>query len=282
MTRQKLLDLLSSIDQEVRSQPDNGLIGSKEIFEEIVHRKLHLASLNKQLEAFSRDISSVDIFTSGKFLILETLDEIELTLIRYSGKTENIYSSPVDFMQSKMSHGSFVVDYYECDFSIVDALFSTGMSIRHSATELVSDARPVLKSLNDITDLHSFTNKPTVFLRLSQKPKGDFEWAFDRGSLKSKFHSTLRLAESNLCGLFDLIAEIDDPRSKEILGMFAEHDYHFVRWKAVQAIGRCDSKLGLELAQLATKDPHPHVRQAAVQTLENIGAQLASKSDAGA
>lgn len=119
----------------------------------------------------------------------------------------------------------------------------------------------------DVCDLYGFAPSPMVFLRLSSAPTGDFEWAFERTSLRAQAYSTIRLAESNLCGIFELLGDVGDDRTVSLIENFVDHSLHFVRWKAIQAIGRCDRQRGLELASAARRDPHRDVRTAATLTL---------------
>jgi hypothetical protein len=50
------------------------------------------------------------------------------------------------------------------------------------------------------------------------------------------------------------------------------HPAHFVRWAAVRELVLLDPERGLKLLERASEDPHPHVRNAARRSLENLAA----------
>ncbi|GAA0318401.1 hypothetical protein GCM10009087_31040 [Sphingomonas oligophenolica] len=110
-------------------------------------------------------------------------------------------------------------------------------------------------------------------VRVNTIPYASFEWAFSRQTLRPIKMSSLRAADSNLTTIFDLLSAVGSPQSVEWLAPYAEHKLHFIRWHAVNAVGTIDSKIGLELAERAVADPHPHVRAAARSTLDAVAAR---------
>lgn len=259
--------LLSEVGARVVSDPENGLVESRPLFEEMIRSDLHVSAMNAMLIRHLSDGIREDIFTSGKFLVLESIGEIELSVIRYSGTSPYIFSSPNSYMQSSLNEGSFSCDHYRGPIRLSEAIFDPSIEIDLISSTRIEDSAIIAKGFDDIVDLYDFSSAPTAFVRLAQQPQGDYEWAFARGTLRAHSYCTVRLAESNLCGLFELLAENADERCVPAVSPFCEHPLHFVRWKAIQTIGRHDPIKGLSLTRRALDDPHPHVRAAAEATL---------------
>jgi len=160
--------ILKQINENVKARPFSGLVDSLHLFEEIIDGNLHMRALNALLRQFGTTADSIDIFTSGKFLVLASCNEVELSLIRYSGATDFIYSSPTSFMQSKVSDGEAVCDYYSSDEKLSAAMFDETAAISRSGSRRFGDGALFAKSLEDIIYLHSFTPKTTVFLPIGK------------------------------------------------------------------------------------------------------------------
>jgi len=260
--------LLEAMNEKVRADPSGGLFEGTDLFAEIAAGRHYISALNRLLADQLDTEADNQIFTSGRFLVLEECGTVELTLIRYPASMSHIYSSPNRFVQIEVSGVSFTCDHYAGPACIGGPLFDPSVVLALSSSERISSGRIVSKDLDDVIDLHDFTRSPAIFLRVAQAPERDFEWAFDRSSLRAHSYSTIRLAESNLCALFDLLGGYGDEDSIDLVAAFATHPLHFVRWKAVQTVGRLDRQHGMVLAHQALADEHPHVRGAARATLE--------------
>lgn len=259
---------MTKFDDAVQHDVELGLLDSGHLLNEIVQCGLHVTALNNILAPFRGGLSSVDIFTSGKFVILYSIGDVQLSIVRYTSQTSHIYSAPNNFIQAKISRGSAKCDFYCPSHAIRDSVFNENVTLNLESSKIIHDNSLVSKSVDSIIDLHDFSTSPIMFLRIAQKPIGDFEWAFDRLTFRAHSYSTIRLAESNICSLLDLMSAVNSPESTKHIEMFVNHELHFVRWKAIQAIGKCNGARGIELVKRALDDQHPHVRQAAQATLE--------------
>ena len=61
-----------------------------------------------------------------------------------------------------------------------------------------------------------------------------------------------------------------DASSAGVIADLMEHPAHFVRWTAVRAAIELDEGVGLALLERASRDEHPHVRNAAARALAEI------------
>ena len=229
---------------------------------------LHNEAMNSLLRDMLKSIDGVDIFTSGTFLELASSSGIGLVLIRYSGLTRYIYSSPVAFSQKVLSQGSCCANTYRLlGPDPLEDVFDPDREITLDRSTKVIRGDLVSKDHRDIIDLTDFEQLPTITLRLTTSPSGNYEWAFDRRTLKAFRYSTLLLTESNLCGIFDLLSEVGDEQTEDFLDRYTSHKYHFVRWKAVQSLAALNPKRALEAVTKLTDDRHPDIREAAQATL---------------
>jgi hypothetical protein len=263
-----LRHLLQAISAKVEADPAGGLMQGIGLFKEIAAGKHYVSALNRLLAAQLDIAADNQIFTSGRFLALEQSGSMELILVRYPESMSHIYSSPNRFLQVEVSGVSCTCDRYAGPSRIGGSLFDSSVELALLSSTRVAGGEVISKDLDEVIDFHNFTRVPALFLRVTQAPERDFEWAFDRSTLRARSYSTIRLAESNLCSLFDLLGAHGDAGIIDLVSEFAEHPLHFVRWKAVQTVARLDCDRGLALARLAVSDEHPHVRRAAQVALD--------------
>jgi hypothetical protein len=166
--------------------------------------------------------------------------------------------------------GEAVCDTYKVSAEYGGCELDKSSFLTLNSSDVVTPDTLIKSDLIGVVDVHSLKMKPTIFARLARKPQRTYEWAFDRNSLEAISYSTIALAESNLCSLFDLLSQAGDDRSLDLIESFATHPMHFVRWKAVQAIGSRDAARGMIMARGALTDQHPDVREAARATVEGL------------
>lgn len=268
----QLEETLDFIDTRTRDDPENGFIESRPLFEKLVADRLHVVALNNLLaqHAEQKTKDGGGVFTSGKFLILASRGDLQLVLGRYSGNPSYIFTSPYEFMQVGASPGRYTVTRYEAPDSWRDTHFDLDARLQRLDSHECDQDSFVFKRIDDVVDFHDFSNLPAIFVRLTRAPRDSFEWAFDRSTLQARSYSTVHLAESNMCGIMDLLSQYGEGDAVPLLAQFVEHPLHFVRWKAVQAVGRLDRGQGLELARRCLEDGHPHVRSAARSTMAAV------------
>jgi hypothetical protein len=108
--------------------------------------------------------------------------------------------------------------------------------------------------------------------QILEKQSLDYQWYFRGGDLSPMFCASSRVASSRLETLIEVVAEFAEDRiepaiAASILSALVTHPLHFVRWKAVQALGAVDEPLAIQALEGLQSDAHPHVRDAARQAL---------------
>ena len=81
------------------------------------------------------------------------------------------------------------------------------------------------------------------------------------------------ITEPGSSGFIDRPEEfrVDGVITHHDLGAISEHPSHFVRWAAIQAVGRLDRARAVELLRRSLEDAHPHVRSMAAKVLAKVG-----------
>lgn len=92
-------------------------------------------------------------------------------------------------------------------------------------------------------------------------------WSFDRETL-TPLHAYSASMESTIYTyMAEALAEFGGARAVSGLEHLTRHPVHYVRWKAIQMLGRVCRDSAVAALQRATDDAHPHVRNAARTTL---------------
>lgn len=109
------------------------------------------------------------------------------------------------------------------------------------------------------------------FLSLSLAPRWSLDWLFDRETMRPIAQSVAHVDDSQLVTCLEAAAWLRDTGTESAVTALTDHPAHFVRWKAVQALGTLNPSAALPLiAAAAERDPHPSVRKAARATLAQI------------
>ncbi|MEU7292663.1 HEAT repeat domain-containing protein [Streptomyces exfoliatus] len=106
-----------------------------------------------------------------------------------------------------------------------------------------------------------------MHLVFAADPHLSYRFAYDRVTLRPVRMISTDGTASRLTYTIRLLAASRRPSSLPVLRSLAEHPSHEVRWEAIRAAHRIDPAAGRQLLHAAARDPHPEVRQAAVQAL---------------
>lgn len=109
-----------------------------------------------------------------------------------------------------------------------------------------------------------------LFLVLSSRFTHNFEWVYERRTLRPLYHACVRSDYENISLIFELIAAADVQGSLEHVLPFVDHDVHYIRWEALKAIFYLNRDHGIKLLRRAVNDVHPDLRNAAIRNLELI------------
>ncbi|HZG08127.1 MAG TPA: HEAT repeat domain-containing protein [Allosphingosinicella sp.] len=150
------------------------------------------------------------------------------------------------------------VDFDKFDPSAI--LQSDGEWLLEPGQSLVVEAGKQIASVTDASGAR--------FLSLSLPPRWSLEWLFDRETMRPVAQSAAHVDDSQLVTCLELAGWLRDGDTEEAILALTRHRAHFVRWKAIQALGALNPSSAMPLVvSAAGNDPHPAVRRAAAATL---------------
>ena len=270
-----LSELAVHADNILGSAPGDAdvLKSCEPLFRKVLTEGLHIAALHSLLRqnlAGKREVTP-DI-SSGQFLVLASSAISTWAILRHSGSSRRLYMSPNHAMSTKIAGSPLAVVRYGLPSISDAAILDTAATLTLESNTQAALGQVIFKNGNTtVLDFGTAPASPAFTLRLNTMPHGDYEWAFDRATLKPTQVSGVRQLESNITTIFDLLQATRSPLSVEQLVPFVEHRMHFVRWKAIQTIGAIDRVAGIAQVEKVADDPHPEVRAAARRTLAACG-----------
>lgn len=112
---------------------------------------------------------------------------------------------------------------------------------------------------------------PTLILKLqAQEILLPFEWSFD-AQTKTAWQSISSHPKDSYAQHLCLAAkELRDERLTEPLMHMLNHERHFIRWAAAQALGKIGREPGINALAHLADDKHPHVATAARNALRQV------------
>lgn len=151
--------------------------------------------------------------------------------------------------------------------------------------ENMSELKPkeiiYIDAKSNVLDLE--VTKPSIIIRLTSKLNLPYSWVINRSDssvtmISASVPSVGRIPLA--IKLASCIIENEDfdsldnlyEETIDILEKYTDHEYHHVRWAAIQSIYSSDSELGKKYLEKAKNDPHIHVRNAANKSINLINA----------
>lgn len=269
--RNAFSDLVLEGDELIaRSNSDfEAFMAIEPIFTQLVSGREFLHALHGLLEenlAGKREVTP-DI-SSGQFMVLHGSRIASWAILNHGRRNRHLYLAPAHSMSASIAAAPVAIHRF-------DAPADLDLSVLREDVQLVDrgQAIPEINEIfskdgrREILDVAPAANRPALTFRVNTMPFDDFEWSFDRSTLRPLQISSMKQVDSNLTTIFDLLAAVRSPRSLEHLERYAIHPTHFVRWKAIQTISAIDKEMALLFVKGAADDRHPHVRAAARATL---------------
>ncbi|MEG3091657.1 HEAT repeat domain-containing protein [Sphingomonas sp. PB1R3] len=132
---------------------------------------------------------------------------------------------------------------------------------------------------NDIIELRGAGSM--VMLTLRENSMSPFTWAFDSASLTPLFITVSDQSYNRWKMLIELVVKFHGTAyasiySSDLLMQLGDHELHYLRWSACQALAKIDLATAGQLVGRLITDSHSHVRRAAAKAMERIDALKAN------
>ncbi len=108
-----------------------------------------------------------------------------------------------------------------------------------------------------------------VTVKIIERATADFQWVFDCQTGIPLFQVTCSTESARIETLLDLMIRMAGEQvpleaARDAFEALSHHRHHFIRWKAVQGLGEVDGVSALQRLKEMVLDPHPHIREAAL------------------
>ncbi|MGE6331691.1 HEAT repeat domain-containing protein [Stenotrophomonas sp. NPDC077659] len=185
----------------------------------------------------------------------------QLKVVQQSINTRFLYTQPFELIVMPLN-GTLQVNTYQLD---APATVAEGSRIHLLDSSVLEVGSALLcGSTGTVHDLR--IQRPTLVAKLIGAVRQPLQWMIDRerGEViqaisSSPIHSELEIMARTLGALRD--------GGSDTLSRLAAHESHFVRWAAIQAMGRIDPTQALQLLEGARNDAHAQIRQSAANVL---------------
>lgn len=155
--------------------------------------------------------------------------------------------------------------------AVADA--AAGLALEHVEDVVCRSGEMVLVRGEIETIDIAFVDEDVWLLELVLNEHAPLVRHFDRETLQQTGVSSSNFHATRLEFVFELFKRFGHSEAGALLEKIQrESRFHFVRWKAVQTLVHVDRKRAPGALQRASEDAHPHVRAAAVRTLDNLTA----------
>lgn len=219
--------------------------------------------LNLELRriAADRDYACATWEPSGMLLCRNR--EWQLRIGTYDRTPDYIYSLPFDLIVAVVGPVDLDVERYRLSDLGVSHVQPMGISRLLPGTTL---------SLSASEDAVAIAcEQSVVVLKLTSALRDPLQRAYCRKTHRLVQAIASDPTHSDLVSMARALGAMRNPSTSVSLERLADHDAHFVRWAAMQALARIDPERALKRLAAATLDPHPEVRngaQRAVAMLE--------------
>ena len=156
------------------------------------------------------------------------------------------------------------------NMSILDT--KTRLQLVHGDTMSLENPKTFVEA-NDVIELKG--RGSTLTLTLRENSMSPFTWAFDPITHTPLFITVSDQSYNRWRILIELMVKFHGTAyasvySSDLLVRLADHELHFLRWSACQALAKTDLATARRVIAKLSTDPHSHVRRAACAAMNRI------------
>lgn len=269
----RMRELMGQLEALLASGPDR-FRDCEVMFQSIANSEVLTGHYNGLISGYLSNPTKGIVGSNVNGLVIASSKYFSLTAMIFRKEAEHLYLYPSHAFTTVL--GSDVVSYRK--YSIVPKLHDIGVFSEDHSLNLIDEGeisagRNLFRNgCEDVIDFRRVSGRPAMLLRLLSPRLGALQWAFDRTTMRPWQAFGVDGVTAQLCSLIGALAALKSPASVDPLISLTSHEYHFVRWEAVKALGKIDRSAALAGVARLVDDPHPDVRGAAVRTLKRQGA----------
>jgi len=266
---------INELDKLIKSSEDIAL-GKNLLSELSLDRAALISLVGEYFELMSKNTYHSSKGLSGNTLLLKGVsgresNNIYLPLISYhqdeplnSIVTQSIFSilTPINV--------PFVVESYLLPENWNSEIFDPTVKLQLDSTRILNPGE-VLEIGPGRTAFHFRFHAPTIILKLQdQTVTQPYEWSFDVQTRIAWQSISSHPKDSYAQHLCLAAKKLRDERLVDPLVALLNHQRHFIRWSAAQALGAYGHKHGINALSCLVNDHHPHIAKAATMALKRL------------
>lgn len=244
----------------------------------------------KEVESISANLHHRALFSSKalrmaestRYAILLTMLGTDLSSQEDSLKQDEfVFSSPGDWYIVNFGPDDLLIDVYDLPQNWSNEVFDKELALGEKRSVILQKGSHFFVDASlVVVDYNS--NGKSIVMSLITRVGMNLNWSFSKRTRKAftatpataplgRIQQSLQLGAIMADGNFELTQAFIE-RAKA----YTDHDAHYIRWAAIRAIFYLDPLAAEEFLVNAASDQHPHVRNAAAQTLVQLKTMEAS------
>lgn len=177
-----------------------------------------------------------------------------------------LHALPFYALYAPLGDQPFSYERYRLPAAYNNPVFTPGLAVEPAGSGTLQKGEVLaLHTRQYVYDFQLPT--PVLVLKLSTAPILPLEWLFQKDTLRSWQGNDADLTSTQLRVAADVLGKFAHQSSLETLKLLSSHPHHAVRWTAIQNLGRINRAEALIHLESACRDPHPHIRRAALKAL---------------
>lgn len=193
---------------------------------------------------------------------------IALGQTKMSGEHAPLYSSPGEVLLGAVSSGGFPYQFHDVADGWNYEIFSPDISLINSQAYHCSVDDTVLVPISRIFDYRSTGD---VIIKVAAPSTTGLMWEFNRTTgFAERVHAST-IEATTLSYIIDFLSIYGNEKSINAITHLVKHPFHYIRWNAVQAVGKIDADVLTDILLELKTDPHPHVNAASRKMLSQLG-----------
>lgn len=193
---------------------------------------------------------------------------------RLSEAERYVHTAPSNCVLVISGNAPVTVDRYRLPPGTDRTGFQAGIHLEPLGSELYDGSYFVERHDDDEIRDYRCQAGQAWMIRLNYAPYAIETWFFEKSTLRSVFASAVLADYSSLVTLCRVFGAQQDEGAKPLVEELAKSEAHFVRWAAVQAMGRIDGERARQMIEERCNDPHPHIQTAALSALKKFGGSI--------
>jgi hypothetical protein len=193
---------------------------------------------------------------------------IALGQTKMSEDNASLYSSPGEVLLGAVSAGGFPYQFHDVAGDWNHEIFSPNVSLIDSQACHCSVGDTVLVPISRIFDYRSTGD---VVIKIAAPSSTGLMWEFNRTTgFAERVHAST-IEATTLSYIINFLSIYGNENSINAIKHLVKHPFYYIRWSAVQAVGKIDAEILTDILLELKNDSHPHISAASKKMLSQLG-----------